>query len=94
MTEALNLFVRRASDQGPIELVINKAGITEIVIVNIGQAKNLLRDLLPMVLGNGSISSPSPTKLSGKPSAGELVHYRTITVNSRSSENGQARATR
>ena len=94
MTEALNLFVRRATDQSPIELVINKAGITEIVIVNIGQAKNLLRDLLPMVIGPGTITSPSITRQNGSASAGELKSYRTITVYSRSSENGRAVATR
>ncbi len=94
MTEPLNLFVRRASDQSPIELVINRAGIPEIVIVNIGQARNLLLDLLPMVLGNGSITSPLPAKENGKTLDGKSVIYRTITVNSRHSENGQDRAIR
>ena len=93
-TEALNLFVRRASAQSPIELVINKAGITEIVIVNIGQARNILRNLLPMVIGPGTTISETSNARSGKPLAGDAPAYRTRTVIIPASANGQARASR
>jgi hypothetical protein len=93
MTEALNLFVRRANAQSPIELVINKAGISEIVIVNIGQARNMARDLVMMLLG--STSSPLREESSGKLSAGDApTPSETITVNTRYLRNGQARASR
>ena len=93
MTEAMNLFVRRANAQSPIELVINKAGITEIVIVNIGQAKSMARDLVVMLLG-------SPTSLSPAAANGKLLDgispmpSDTITVNSRYLASGAARASR
>lgn len=93
MTEALNLFVRRANAQSPIELVINKAGMQEIVIVNIGQARNMARDLVEMLLG-------SPTSLTIKgTNGGRLdgeyqIPSETITVNTRYLRNGHAAASR
>lgn len=93
MTEALNLFVRRADAQSPIELVINKAGITEIVIVNIGQARNMARDLVTMLLGLPS--SPLREGEFGKMPVGESpIPSETITVNTRYLRNGAARVGR
>ncbi len=92
MTEPLNLFVRRAGD-GPIVLIVNEAGLPKEYIINLGQARNLVLDLLPMIL-SGSTISPLPIKQSGKPLDGKSVTYRTITVNSPRSENGQATVTR
>ena len=96
ITLARVFAVRRADAQSQIEIQIVTPDLSAVVIVTPDQLRNLILDGLPMVIGGGrgTITSPSIESKNGKPLDGRLVTYRTITVNSRSSGNGQARATR
>lgn len=87
MKQPLTVNARRANAQSPIELLIDG----EIHILTMGHAKNLLLDLLPMVISVGSITSPATAKPNGKRSGGGYRTNSAITIlNSHSSANGRA----
>ncbi len=94
MIEPLTLHVR-CVDGGPFVLTVNVAGLPQEFILNRGQARNLILDLLPMFLGPSTIISREIDRPNGKPSAGKSTTPSVaITDSSRFLENGKAQAPR
>lgn len=78
------------------QLVVKTCGVEQVWNLRPGQLKSMQRVMVEWLLKtlNGSIISQSSVGPNGRPSDGELKSYRTITVNSRASENGQVAARR